>query len=145
MKLGHVLKTPAGIAACVAVVAGVLLLLTLFMSWGQIVCVREPCPYPTGWQTLRVLDLPIALLGAAAAVVAALTLLGQTTRMGLVLALIGAAAVVLVLIAPLVERQDTPLFDFGGGWTIALFAAIAVLGSGLTIWVISSGVLEGEE
>jgi hypothetical protein len=145
MRLGQVLKTPAGIAAVVAVIAGLLLFLTLFMSWGQIVCVREPCPYPTGWQTLRVLDIPIALLAAAAVVVAVLSLLGQTARTGFVLAGLGAVAVVLVLIAPLVERQDTPLFDFGGGWTIALVAALAVLACGATIWIMSSGVLEGEE
>ena len=145
MRLGQVLKTPAGIAAVVGVVAGVGLFLTLFMSWGQIVCVREPCPYPSGWQTLRVLDIPIAVLAIAAAVVAVLSLLGRTARAGLALAAIGAVAAVLILLAPLVERQDTPLFDFGGGWTLGLVAALAALACGTTIGVVSSGAFEGEE
>jgi hypothetical protein len=145
MRLGQVLKTPAGVAAILATVAGIGLLLTLFMEWGQVVCVREPCPYPNGWQALRVLDIPLALLAAAAVVVAVLTLFGQTARAGLVLAAVGAVATILILIAPFVERQDTPLFDFGGGWTLGLVAALVVLAAGVTIWVMSSGVLESDE
>jgi len=147
MRLGHVLKTPAGIAAVVAVVAGLLLMLTLFMSWGQQRCPLEPCPYPNGWQTLSVLDIPIALLAGAAIVVAVLSLLGQTARTALVLAGVGGIAVILVLLAPLIDRPGPrpKLFDFGGGWTLGLVAALVVLACGATIWVASSGVLEGEE
>jgi hypothetical protein len=148
VRLGHVLKTPAGIAAVVGVVAGVGLFLTLFMSWGENVCVREPCPYATGWQTLRVLDIPIAVLAVAGAVVAILSLLGWTARAGLLLAGMGGVAAVLILLAPLVERQDTPLFEFGrgAGWWLGLLAALVVLVCGVTIWAMSSGALErGEE
>ena len=146
MPLGQALKTPTGIAGVVGAVAGVLLLLTLFMFWGQDVCPLEPCPYLTGWAAFRVLDIPIALLAAAAAVVAVLTLLGQTARTGLVLAALGLLATVLILIAPFVERTEArPRFDWGGGWTIGLLAALVVLACGATIWVLSSGVLESDE
>ena len=146
MRLGHVLKTPAGIAAIVAVVAGIGLFLTLFMLWGQDVCTREPCTYLTGWAAFRVLDVPIALLAAGAVVVAILSLLGQTARAGIVVAALGLVATILILIAPFVERTDVdPRFDWGGGWTLGLLAALVVLVCGAGIWLASSGLLEGEE
>ena len=146
MPLGQVLKTPAGLASIVAVVAGIGLLLTLFMLWGQDVCTVEPCIYLTGWAAFRVLDIPIALLAAAAAVVAVLSMLGQTARLGLVLAAVGLAATILILIAPFVERTEIqPRFDWGGGWTLGLVAALVVLACGAAIRLVSSGALEGEE
>ena len=141
----QILKTSSSIAALVGAVAAVLLLLTLFMSWGQVVCAREPCPYPTGWHTLRVLDIPIALLAIGAVVAAVLSLFGRTATVGLVLAVIGGVAVALVLAAPLVERHDTPLFDFGGGWTVGLVTALIVFGSGVMVWGLSSGAFETED
>jgi hypothetical protein len=139
------LRSPATVAALIGAVAGVLLLLTLFMSWAQIRCAREPCPYPTGWETLEVLAVVIAVLAAAAVVVAVLSVLGQTARTGLVLAAIGGLAALLIILAPLVDGASKAEVDFGGGWTLGLLTAFAVLVSGLVIWVLSSGILEGEE
>ena len=145
MNTRQALRSPATVAALVGAVAGVLLLLTLFMSWAQIRCPREPCPYPTGWEALEVLAVVIAVLAAAAVVVAVMSVLGQTARIGLVLAGVGGAAVVLILLAPFLDGASKSQVDYGGGWTLGLVTAFVVLASGVVIWVLSSGVLEGEE
>jgi hypothetical protein len=139
------LSTWPGRLSALAALFGLLLFLTLFLSWGQIVCVREPCPYPSGWQALRVLDIPIAVLAVAAVVVGVMAFIGRGAKATLLLAAIGLAAVVLVLAVPLVERQDQPLFDFGGGWTLGLLASLLLLGAGVIGWVITAGVFEDEE
>jgi hypothetical protein len=146
VNVGRALSTWPGRLSALAALFGLLLFLALFLSWGQIVCVREPCPYPSGWQTLRVLDIPIAVLAAAAVVVGVMAFIGRgATATLLLLAVIGLAAVVVVLAVPLVERQDQPLFDFGGGWTLALVASLLLLGSGVVGWATTAGAFEDEE
>jgi hypothetical protein len=145
VNVGRALSTWPGRLSALAALLGLLLFLTLFLSWGQLVCVREPCPYPSGWQTLRVLDIPIAVLAAAAVVVGVMAFIGRGAKATLLLAVIGLAAVVVVLAVPLVERQDQPLFDFGGGWTLGLVASLLLLGSGVGAWAITAGVFEDEE
>jgi hypothetical protein len=143
MDVRRALATWSGRLSALAALFGLLLFLTLFLSWGQLVCVREPCPYPSGWQTLRVLDIPIAALAAAAVVVGVMAFIGRGTMAKLLLAVIGLAAVVLILAVPLVERQDQPLFDFGGGWTLGLVASLLLLGAGVAGWRMTAR--EGQE
>jgi len=84
-------------AAAVAAVCGLILLISLFLSWAQIVCVQAPCVNPSGWEVLRVLDVPIALLAVASVAVAALVVIRQAPAIALALALVGLVSVVLVL------------------------------------------------
>ena len=130
------LNSGPGKAAAVAAVCGVILIISLFLPWAQVVCELEPCPYPSGWEVLEVLDVPIALLAVASAVVAALLVVRLTSVVALALALVGLVSVLLVLLAPLVEDRGAMPVDFGGSWFLGLFAAFGVLGAGLLAYVL---------
>jgi hypothetical protein len=118
-------------AAAVAAVCGLILLISLFLSWAQIVCVQAPCVNPSGWEVLRVLDVPIALLAVASVAVAALVVIRQAPAIALALALVGLVSVVLVLLAPLIEARGARPADFGGNWFLSLLAAFGVIAGGL--------------
>jgi hypothetical protein len=125
------LNSRPGKAAAVAGVCGLIVLVSLFGSWAQIVCVLEPCPYPSGWEVLEVLDVPIALLGLAAAALAVLVIVRATPGLALALSLVGAVTLVLVLLAPLVEDRGVRPVDFGGSWFLGLLATLGVVAGGL--------------
>ncbi len=130
------LNSGPGKAAAVAAVCGLILLISLFLPWAQIVCELEPCQYPSGWEVLQVLDVPIALLAVASAAVAALVIVRPASVIALALALVGLVSVVLVLLAPLVEDRGVQPVDFGGSWFLGLFAAFGVIAAGLFAYVL---------
>jgi hypothetical protein len=141
------LNSGPGQACAVAAVCGLIVLISLFLPWAQVVRVFEAeSPYPTGWQVLRVLDVPIALLAVSSVGVAALAVVRAAPLPALGLAVVGLVTVILVLLAPLVE--DRPMLDFGGSWFLGLLAAFGVLGAGLFAFVLlrpSKDDGEGEE
>ncbi len=139
------LNSGPGKAAAVAAVCGLILLISLFLSWAQVVCELEPCPYPTGWEVLRVLDVPIALLAVASVAVAALVVLRRTPNLALALALVGLVSVVLVLLSPLVEDRGVRPVDFGGSWFLGLLAAFGVIAGGLVAFFLLRPSAEGKE
>lgn len=139
------LNSGPGKAASVAAVCGLIVLISLFLPWAQVVCELEPCTYPSGWEVLLFLDVPIALLAVASVAVAALLIVRGTTALALALAVVGLVAVVLILLAPLVEDRGVRPVDFGGSWFLGLLAALGVLAAGLLAFFLlrPSGEEEG--
>jgi hypothetical protein len=125
------LNSGPGKAVAVGAVCGLILLLSLFGSWAQIVCELEPCQYPSGWEVLLVLDVPIALLAVAAIVLGVLAIVRPIPLVALGLAVAGLASVIIVLVVPFVEDRGVRPVDFGGSWFLGLLAALGVLVAGL--------------
>lgn len=125
------LNSGPGKAVAVGAVCGLILLLSLFGTWAQVVCELEPCPYPSGWEVLLVLDVPIALLAVASIALGVLVVIRPVPSLALALAMAGLASVVIVVIAPFVEDGGAQPVDFGGSWFLGLLAALGVLAAGL--------------
>ncbi len=125
------LNSGPGKAVAVGAVCGLILLLSLFGTWAQVVCELEPCPYPSGWEVLLVLDVPIALLAVTSIALGVLVVIRPVPVLALALALAGLVAVVLVVVAPFVEDGGTQPVDFGGSWFLGLLAALGVVIAGL--------------
>ena len=135
MDVRSALKTWRGRLALVGTLFGVVLFLMLFISWGKELCPSPPCVALTGWQALAIFDVLIALAAGAIVVFGLLTLVRGLAAGDIFLTMAGAAAVVLVAVAPPVERP-MPLFDFGTGATFALLASLVVLAAGAAAWLI---------
>ncbi len=120
--------------SAIAAVCGLLLLISLFLPWAQIVCELEPCPYPSGWEVMSVLDVPIALLALVALALALLSMLRPVPIAALALAAAGAAAILLVWLAPLVEDPSARPVDFGGSYFLGMFGAFGVIATGLAVF-----------
>ena len=131
------LNSGPGQACAVAAVCGLIVLISLFLPWAQVVRELETeSTYPTGWQVLRVLDVPIALLAVASVGVAALAVVRAAPLPALGLAVVGLVSVVLILLAPIVEDRGVRPLDFGGSWFLGLRAAFGVLGAGLLAFIL---------
>ena len=141
------LNSGPGKAAAVAAVCGLIVLISLFLPWAQVVRELEAeSSFPTGWQVLRVLDVPIALLAVGAVAMGAFVIVRSAWFAALALALIGLAAVILILIAPIVEDRGQRPLDFGGSWFLGLLAAFGVIGGGLFAFFLLRPVKDsGEE
>ena len=138
---------PARISA-LATIFGLLLLISLFLPWAQIVCEREPCEYPSGWQVLSVLDVPIAILAVAAAALGLMVLLRRLPLAALALALVGVVAIVLIWLAPVVEDRGVRPVDFGGSYFLGMVGAFGVIAGGIAAFFLvreSQDDEEGEE
>lgn len=132
--------------SAIAAVCGLLVLISLFLPWAQVVCEIEPCQYPTGWDVLRVLDVPIALLAVAAAALALLGMLRPVPIAALALAAAGGLAIVLIFLAPLVEDRGVRPVDFGGSWFLGVFGALGVIATGLAVYfMVRESSDDGEE
>jgi hypothetical protein len=138
----------AGKISALATIFGLLLLISLFLPWAQIVCELEPCEYPSGWQVLSVLDVPIAILAVVAAVLGLVVMLRRVPLAALALALAGVVAIVLVWLAPVVEDESARPVDFGGSYFLGMLGALGVIAAGLTMFFMirdSGDDEEGEE
>ena len=134
--------------SALAAIFGLLLLISLFLPWAQIVCELEPCEYPTGWQVLSVLDVPIAILAVVAAGLGLMVMLSRVPLAALALALAGVVAIVLVWLAPVVEDDAARPVDFGGSYFLGMLGAFGVIVAGLAVFFIvreSRDDQEGEE
>jgi hypothetical protein len=129
------LSTWRGRLAAVGTLFGVMLFLSLFISWGKDRCPDPPCLTLTGWQALAVFDILIALAAGAIVVLGLLVLVRGVATGDILLTLAGLAAVILVAVAPPVERPK-PLFDFGIGATFALLFSLVVLAAGAAAWLV---------
>ncbi len=129
----------------VAALGGLLLLVSLFLPWAQIVCEMEPCQYPSGWEVLAVLDVPLAILAVAAIVLGLVALPKPLPATGIGLALAGGAAVVLIFVAPLAEDASARPVDFGGSYFLGLFGAFVALVAGLTAYFMARESGDDEE
>lgn len=125
------LNSGPGKAVAVGAVCGLILLLSLFGTWAQIVCELEPCPEPSGWEVMRVLDVPLALFAVAAIVLGVLAIVRPIPLVALGQAVAGLASVVVVLAVPLVEDRGVRPVDYGDHWFLGLLAALGVLVAGL--------------
>jgi uncharacterized membrane protein YgcG len=135
-------------SAKVSALAGFLalvLLVSLFLPWAQIVCVLEPCPYPSGWEILRVLDIVLACLAVASIVLAVVSVMRPVPRSALALIVVGAVATFLVLLAPAVEDPAIRPVDYGGSWFLGLIGAFGVLAGGVASYFIRTGFGEDED
>ncbi len=100
---------------------------------------------PSGWEVLRFLDVPIALLAVASVAVAAFVIVRQAPAIALALALVGLVCVVLVLLAPLIEARGARPADFGGNWFLGLLAAFGVIAGGLVAFFLLRPSWKAEE
>jgi hypothetical protein len=139
--LGDASAKVSALAAFFALV----LIVSLFLPWAQIVCVLEPCPYPSGWEVLRVLDIVLACLAVASVALALVSVLRPVPQWALALIVVGAVATFSVLLAPMVEDPAIRPVDYGGSWFLGLIGAFGVLAGGVTSYFIRTGFGEEED
>jgi drug/metabolite transporter (DMT)-like permease len=133
---GDAYSKGVGWTAAAAALAGLILLVSLFLPWAQIVCELEPCEFQSGWGVAQVLDIPIAVLALAAIALAALLIARAAPPPALALALTGLVALVLVLLVPILEDRGPQPVDFGGSWFLAVLGSLGVLAAGLTAFAL---------
>jgi hypothetical protein len=115
-------------------VFALVLLVSLFLPWAQVVCVQEPCRYPTGWEVLRFLDVVLVCLAVASFAVAALSVMRPATGPAVALIALGAVALFLVFLAPGVEDRGPQPVDFGGSWFLGVLGALGVAAAGVATY-----------